>query len=339
MGRGKTPPQFRVATGSGELAMPIMLRHSARALAVVVIVLPILHILSIPACATVSITVSPTKIDLTLNTRETSNQKISLRNTGDETTAIRVYAMDFSVDRENNYSFSEPGHESYSCASWLGVDQPVFELGAGETRQVDVTISVPQAVEPGGHYGALFFETVPPETEPGVSVAVAGRIPSLFYLTIPGITEADMVANAEIGSLVLPGWVDGGPVEVGAVIRNTGNVHLTIATRASFTDFRDRQAGELDLGQTIILPGTERVITGTWDKPPFIGPARVAVTIGYFDDHDELVNKSVSGSFWIVPWRVIMIAIASLGLVILAILILRKKFRLKLERRQPNGKA
>ncbi len=247
--------------------------------------------------------------------------------------------MDFSVDRDNNYTFSEAGHESYSCASWLSVEEPAFVLGAGQTRAVEVTISVPEAVEPGGHYAALFFEAIPPETEPGVSVAVGGRIPSLFYLTIPGITDADIAANVEITSLILPGWVGGGPVDIGAVVHNTGNVHLTIATKAYFTDFRGRQTGEIDLGQTTILPGAERALTGTWESTPFAGPAKATFVIGYFDDYGEPVNKSMKGTFWIIPWRAIIIAVASVGLIGAAILILRKKFRLKLERRQSNGQT
>ncbi len=339
-GEGESPSPVLVwFAGFCEPIMLTMLRYLARALAVFLAVLPVLHISSLPASAGVSIMLSPTKTDLMVNSGETSTQEISLRNTGDEPTRVRVYALDFSIDRENNYTFSEPGHESYSCASWLDIQESEFVLGPGETKQVQVTISVPQAVEPGGHYAALFFETVPPETQPGVSVAVAGRIPSLFYLTIPGVSDADIVANAEISSLMLPGWVDGGPVQIGAVVHNTGNVHLTIATKAYFTDFRGRQAGEIDLGQTTVLPGAERAITGTWEKTPFVGPVKANFVIGYFDDHEELVNKSMDGNFWIIPWKVIIIAIASVGLIIVAVLVLKSKFRLKLERREPNEQA
>ncbi len=292
-----------------------------------------LHIFALPASAGVTMMLSPTMIDLTLNTEETSTQEISIQNTGDEPIRVQVYAMDFSIARENNYTFSDPGHESYSCASWLGIKDSDFDLGPAETKHVEVTISVPQEVEPGGHYAALFFETIPTETQPGVSVAIAGRIPSLFYLTIPGVTDADIFANAEITSLMLPGWVDGGPVEIGAVVRNTGNVHLTIAAKAYFTDFRGRQAGEIDLGQTIVLPGAERAITGTWGKTPFIGPTQATVVIGYFDQHNQLVNRSMTGSFQIIPWKVIIAVFASLALIAFGIWALRRKFRFKLERK------
>src|SRR4030042_641160 len=310
-----------------------MLRYLANAAAIFLALLLCLHIFSLPSSAGVSIMVSPTMIDLTLNTEDTSTQEISIRNTGDEPTRIRVYAMDFSIDRENNYIFSDPGHQSYSCASWLGIEESDFGLGPAETKHVEVTISVPQEVEPGGHYAALFFETIPIETQPGVSVAIAGRIPSLFYLTIPGVTDGDIFANAEITSLMLPRWVDGGPVEIGAVVRNTGNVHLTIAAKAYFTDFRGRQAGEIDLGQTIVLPGTERAITGTWLKTPFIGPAQATVVIGYFDQHNQLVNRSMTGSFQIIPWKCIIAVFASLALIVFGIWALRRKFRFRLERK------
>lgn len=314
------------------------LRHLANAVTTCLAVLLCLHAFSLPASAELSIMVSPTIVDLTLNIGDTSTQEISVCNSGSEPTTLHMYAMDFSIDRDNNYTFSDPGHESYSCASWLSIDASELQLGPGETASVEVTISVPQAVEPGGHYAALFFETIPTETEPGVSVAVAGRIPSLFYLTIPGISDADIVAVAEISSLMLPGWADGGPVEIRAVVRNTGNVHLTIAAKASFTDFRGRQAGEIDLGQITVLPGTERVMTETWAKTPFIGPARVNVVIGYFDEHGELVNSSTTASFWIIPWKPIIVVAGALALIGLAIWTLRRKFRLKLERRDSQGR-
>ena len=136
-----------------------------------------LHIFALPALAGVNVTVSPTKIDLTLSSCEIAIQEISVRNTGDETIRVHTYPMDFSIDKENSFTFSEPGYESYSCAAWLSIEEPEFNLAPGENKSVIVTISVPQDLEPGGHYAALFFEMVPPEAQSGVSVAVSGRIP------------------------------------------------------------------------------------------------------------------------------------------------------------------
>ena len=68
---------------------------------------------------------------------------------------------------------------------------------------------------------------------------------SQFYLTIPGVTEADVVAKAEIVSLSFPGWAVGGPVKIAVLVRNTGNVHLDIATKAYLYGLWGRKIGEL----------------------------------------------------------------------------------------------
>jgi len=292
-----------------------------------------LHIFALPASAGVSITVSPTTIDLTLSNSEIAIQEIGVWNTGDETISVHTYAMDFSIDKENSFTFFEPGYESYSCAAWLSMEETEFNLAAGESKNVIVTISVPQELEPGGHYAALFFEMVPPEAQSGVSVAVAGRIPSLFYITIPGVTGADIITNAEIASLLLPSVVEKGSIEVGVTVRNTGNVHLPIAAKAYFTDFRGREVGELDLGQVIILPNSERVIKATWEGAPFIGKVKTSIVIGYFDQNGELVNKAATGNFQVIPWKLILIAVFSLVFLIVLMWMIRKKFRLRIERK------
>ena len=311
-----------------------MARYIGYPVAILLTLFVSLHIFTLPASAGVSITVSPTKIDLVVGTGETAEQYISVQNPGSASTKIHAYAMDFSINQEGTFNFSEPGHESYSCATWLNIDEADFDLGPGETKDVKVIISVPPEVEPGGHYAALLFGTVPPEAQSGVSIAIAGRIPSLFYITIPGVTGADIITNAEIISLLLPGWIEKGPVEIGVTVRNTGNVHLSIAAKAYFTDFRGREAGELDLGQAVVLPDSERVMKATWERTPFIGRVRTSIVIGYFDQHGELVNRSRTGDFQVVPWRIILVAISSIFLLILLVFVLRKRFRFRIECRE-----
>jgi hypothetical protein len=275
-------------------------------------------------------------MDLNMNLGEAIERVVNVENHSSEPACFHVYAMDFSVDRDGDFTFSEPGYESYSCTTWLTIREPDFDLSPDETKTVKVTISVPQEVEPGGHYAAVFVESAPPQPQPGVSVAIANRIPSLIYLTIPGTTDADIVTQAEIAAILLPGWVERGPVDVGVAVRNTGNVHLPIAAKAHFTDFRGGEIGELDLGQTIVLPGAERVLAATLEKLPFFGRVQTRVVIGYLDDNNEPVNKSTARSFQIIPWKVIMAVFVSLALIGIAIWRLRRKFRLRLplERRR-----
>jgi P pilus assembly chaperone PapD len=272
----------------------------------------------------------PTWVELTVNRGEQVGKMINVQNQGSELIRMRAYVMDFSIDREGNFVFSELGHESYSAARWLNIEEADFEIAPGESREVEVSISAPSEVEPGGHYAALFFETIPSANQGAVSIST--RIPTLFYITVPGITEAEVIANADIASLVLPGFAGKGPVEAGVVVHNSGNVHLTVAARAHFSASLGGDS-ELDLGQMVILPNSDGVIKSNWQQAPFFGKVRASVVIGYLDHKGELVNKSQTAEFWVIPWSLIGIIVGVTVVVVPAIVVLRKRYRLRVERK------
>lgn len=276
----------------------------------------------------------PARVELTIDRGETAKTVVRVGNEGDKPIRVHVYAMDFCADKKHGLSLSEPGHESFSCSAWLDLDQTDFELAPGESKEVKVAISVPPEVEPGGHHAALLFETVSLKVETAFSVTISARIASLFYLTIPGVTDADVFASAEIVSLTMPGLAAGGPVEVGVIVRNTGNVHLEVAATAYFYGLWGRNVGELDLGQVVILRQSERVIEANWEKTPFLDKVKAKVVIGYFDEHGELVNEDATASFWVTPQRKIVIAAAaSLAALLVLAWLSRRRYRLRLERR------
>jgi P pilus assembly chaperone PapD len=265
-----------------------------------------------------------------VNGGEQAGKIIHVQNEGSEPIAVRSYVMDFSIDREGNFVFSEPGHESYSASRWLSVAETGFELAPGESHEIEVSMLAPSEVEPGGHYAALFFDAIPSANQSAVSIST--RIPTLFYITVPGATEAEVIANADIASLILPSLAGKGPVEAGVVVHNSGNVHLTVAARAHFSASLGG-GSELDLGQAVILPNSDGVIKSNWQQTPFFGKVRANVVIGYLDQNGELVNKSQAAEFWIVPWSLIGIIVGVMGFGVPAIIVLRKRYRLKMERR------
>jgi P pilus assembly chaperone PapD len=282
------------------------------------------------ASAQGGISVWPTWVELTVNRGDQAGKSIHVQNQGSESIEIKAYVMDFSIDREGNFVFSEAGHESYSAARWLGFEKSGFELAPGDSKEVEIAVSAPAEVEPGGHFAALFFETTPSQNEGTVSISA--RIPTLFYITVPGVTEADISTNADILSLIVPGIVEKGPVEMGVVVRNSGNVHLTVAARAYFSALWGNSS-ELDLGQMVILPNSEGVMESNWHQTPLFGKVRANVVIGYLDQNGELVNKSQTAEFWVVPWGLVGIIVGVIGFGVPAIIVLRNKYRLRVERK------
>ncbi len=302
-----------------------------KAIAIIVIVLAIgFCVFPTKTWAQEGIRVWPTRVEMMVNRGEKAGKTINVYNQGSEPIRVSAYAMDFSIGRDGDFNFYEPGHESYSASEWLNMEKSYFEISPGESKEVEVVVSAPATVEPGGHYAALFFEAVPSGNQSAVSVSM--RIPTLFYITIPGITGADVIANADILSLQLPGIAERGPMEMGVVVRNSGNVHLTVAARAYFASSWGN-ASELDLGQMVILPNSDGVLKGVWQKLPFWGKVRASVAIGYLDQKGELVNKSQTAGFWVVPWSLVGIILVVMGLVVPTIIVLSKRYRLRVERK------
>jgi P pilus assembly chaperone PapD len=297
---------------------------------VLLLVAALLGINHLSSMAEGGISVWPTWVELTVNRGEQAGKIINVVNQGNEPIRVMAYTGDFSIDSEGNFVFSEPGHESYSASKWLSVEETDFEIAPGASREVGISISVPTEVEPGGHYAALFFEAIPSPDQGAISIST--RIPTIFYLTVLGVNEADISANADIVSLVIPGVAGKGPVEMGVVVKNSGNVHLTVAAKARFTSSWGN-ASELDLGQLVILPNTEAFMKGTLQETPLFGRVKASVVIGYLDQNGELVNKSQTAEFWVVPWSLIGIVVGVMVVVVPAIIVLRKRYRLRVERR------
>ena len=304
-----------------------ILRRYAAAVLLLAIVL---SIIPCPALAQGGIKVWPTGVEFTLGRGETATKTVNVQNLGSEPVMLQAYVMDFSKDRNGDFVFYEPGHESYSASKWLSVDSFDLELAPAQSQEVKVTVSVPAQVEPGGHYAALFFEAIPPSSEGSVSIST--RIPTLFYVTVPGATEAEVIANAEISSLLLPGFAGQSRVDAGVVVRNSGNVHLTVAAKVYFDGYWGGNS-ELDLGQMVILPNSEGVLRGEWQEAPYFGRVRVNVVIGYLDNQGDVVNKSQTAEFWVVPWSLVGIILFVMGVVVPAIVIISKRFRLRVERK------
>ena len=116
------------------------------------------------------------------------------------------------------------------------------------------------------------------------------------------------------------------------VVRNSGNVHLTVTARAHFAASWGN-ASELDLGQVVVLPNSEAVMKGTLQESPFFGRVRASVVIGYLDQQGQLVNKTQIKEFWVVPWSFIGIILLVMGVVVPAVVIISRRYRLRLERK------
>jgi P pilus assembly chaperone PapD len=282
------------------------------------------------AVAETGMKVWPTRVDIDIYPGGQATQMVSIRNYGDEPAVVRAYCMDFVRNEEGEIAFLEAGHQSYSASMWISLADWEVMVGAEEVADVEVTLQAPESVEPGGHYAALFFETVTSTTESGV--AIAARIPCLFYVTTPSTDGIAVSAEADIASVSMPGVVESGPVDLEISVANSGNVHVTVAAKALMDDSWGTHS-EVDLGQVTVLPDNQGVMSASWDEAPFLGSVRTKLVIGYYDEEGELVNKERTQRFLVVPWRLLTGLVCAACLLAVAGRLLVSRYRLRVERR------
>ncbi len=285
------------------------------------------------AQAEFDIKIYPSKLELAGDPGSAQDFVINVENQGTQDQSLRVYFNDYLIKPNNDFVFKEPGHYSYSCAKWLSTDSPSVESPAGTTVQKTFRLEVPDGAEPGGHYGVIFFEQVPPGDEP---VIAQGRIGVVTLVTVPGeIIRKGTIESVSVNSSWF--WpskkVLAGPKRVTrarVVFKNEGNVHLTVKGKVTYTPTFGWGTGSVDLGEITVLPKTKRYMDAVILNPPLFGSYKVAAEVSYgpsLDVFDTTVTSE--GTFHQYPffWLAILVAVVLLvvGLIILLRVLRRRR--------------
>jgi P pilus assembly chaperone PapD len=165
------------------------------------------------------INVSPAKFEISMSPGMNYNIPVLVQNSSSDTTHIQASMVDFGVTQSGSYQFSKPGSMPYSVMRWATINPREFDLPAGTSQQVRVSLAIPKETALSGEYaGIVFFQTRPTRKPHAVSFSV--RIATKIYLTIPGtvkIAGAVQKMTATKGS---------GSETYRVLFKNTGNAHV-----------------------------------------------------------------------------------------------------------------
>ena len=153
-----------------------------------------------------TLALSPVLVEKVLQPGATFTDVVRVINTGTTTVKIDKSVADFYYDARGAVQFVEekdPAIGTSSLKSWMKIETEAFTLAPGDTKVVPYTITVPANAEPGGHYGVLFFNTVPDANVGGATVVLSGRVGSLVLVEIPGdVKKTGEITSFKVGTLV-----------------------------------------------------------------------------------------------------------------------------------------
>jgi len=112
------------------------------------------------------LTISPPINEPEIKPGETKSYIIKISNPTKELVEATPEVMDFRAKGEGGepeFYAAEEASGQYALSSWITFAEPKIALAPEQVKEFEYTITVPTNAEPGGHYGAVFFSTAPPE--------------------------------------------------------------------------------------------------------------------------------------------------------------------------------
>ncbi len=136
------------------------------------------------------ITVTPGKFEAAIPLGTTYNVPVTVTNTTDGSVHILTSLSDFALSLGGNYEFEKIGSSEYSVLKWASIRPREFDIPAGTSQQVQLTIAMPSDDKLAGEYaGVVFFQTRPERH--GGGVAFSARVASKFYITVPNTVQVN----------------------------------------------------------------------------------------------------------------------------------------------------
>ena len=241
-----------------------------------------------------SLEISPPSQEVQADPGQSVSVKAKVRNRTKDTLPIQVRIEDFTAQgEEGQVALIEKG--PYSLTSWAALDSSSFELGAGATKEVLATITVPKDAA-GGRYGSFVF-SVGGQAVPGIAAGVSQEVASLFLVRISGPVNERLAITA----FSAPSFLEFGPVPFTFKFENSGNVHVKPFGLINITDVFGRVVKDVVVrGEANILPGATRVVQASYDERFLIGPFKATANINFGSKNESL---SATTTFFVFPVR------------------------------------
>lgn len=292
---------------------------------------------------------SPLPINLSAKPGTEVSAQIRIKNDGLTKERLAISLMKFAAFGENGAPRildPEPGDE---FISWASFAEPEFDIEPGEWKTVPMNIALPQSASFGYYYAVVFSRAgAIPEPEAG-QTAIAGGTAVLVLLEadVPGAKREVRTASFSTDRTVYEFL----PTTFTVRVENTGNVHLSprgnvFVGRAGS---QDSDILEINPEKGNILPGSFREFSADWSDgfpayEPVIEDGKVvrdadgairkrlswsggdisrfrigkyqAKLLMIYDDGQRDVPLEGVVEFWVIPWRILLGALAVVLLVL-----------------------
>jgi len=327
----------RIRTRLTRFALPLAV------IALLISAVPFASAADVPSDFNLQITPSPLVATVKPGVKTQLELKIHNNGSGTENLKIEPRAFTLNSDSTNvNLLDTTPPN----IASWISFSQPKFTVLPGQWVTQQVSLNVPK--DAGFSYSfalVISRQSDPKPTSGGRLIKGSVAIFTLVNIDRPGATSNLEVTEFKVGRNMYEYL----PATFSIHFRNNGNTIAQPYGNIFIQHSGDSHSalGSLDVNETkgYILPGTERTITAAWnDGFPAYQEVKNAdgttsqklvwnwaklsqLRIGRYTAHLVAVYNQAgrdvpiegSVSFWVVPWKILLVLLAIALLVLFAL--------------------
>lgn len=300
----------------------------------------------------IDLTVSPVNLNLETEPGSSVRSSIKVLNNSIETEYLEIELKKFIADRNGSNPKIMEFEEGDDFRNWLTFDRNKFEVNPGEWETIDVTFS-PPANSALSYYYAIVVKRQVDTVEEGATAVVTGA-PAILVLT--KVDSPNTVQELQLVDFkVKKKFYEYLPSEFEVTVKNSGNVHLSPLGNIFIDKGNTKDLAILSFNKAngLILPDSERVYDASWSEGfPVYEPVTEGGTVVRDEDGKiktklnwdiSKVNQFRFGkytahlllvydnglrdvpiesivTFWVIPWRLILIALVIIVLISMGVL-------------------
>ncbi len=277
--------------------------------------------------------IGPPVLNLTADPGQVINASISIRDVSTVDLLVTNQINDFEANGEDGSPrviLDNAEETAFSIRSWI---QPLDQitLKSKQVKSIPLTIFVPKDAAPGGYYGIVRFTGTPVGVD-GSGVSLNASLGTLIFLRVNGeakeqVTIEEFFPNS--GGTKYPLY-EFKPLTLSVRIKNTGNIYEQPTGLVTVKDMFGKPVVNLPVNaeERIILPDSTRKFDQVIDDSAvgsglMFGYYTAEVTVKYGSNGQSVTEKT---SFWVIPWKLILLGVALLVLAFFVFRILIRRY-------------
>jgi len=325
------------------------------------LLLPSPALAATPPPSGVNLTTSPLPISLSALPGSSVTTDLRIQNGNNQTQKIKVSLMKFSAYGESGKPALQDRAPGDDYFDWVSFNPASFDAPSRQWTTVKMTINIPTTAAFGYYYAVVFSPADQNPSGKGNRLLGSTAILVLLDVKSPNARRSAKVVNFSVDHKIYEFL----PVDFSVRLHNDGNVHL-LPAGSIYIKRGSKQVAVLPFNSQHgnILPNSYRIYTSSWSDgfPVYTTkqqagrvvldkndqPERVlswdfsklphlkfghytANLLAAYDNGSRDVPMEASLSFWVIPWRLIVLVILIPTVpALLVYLIMRRRLRKKL---------